>query len=72
MFLEQPEAYAKVAKDDIRLVCKVKISIYGIKQANKNWYDRLKSFLLDESLQQSESDNCRYVKREESSLIFVS
>ena len=71
MFIEQPEGSAKTAEDGAKLVCKLTKSIYGLKQASKNSFDRLKTNLLHESFQQRKSDYCLYVKREDSSLIYV-
>ena len=65
VFIEQPEGFAK---DGTKLVCKLKISIYGLQQASKNWYDRLKTLLLDGSFQRSKNDYYLYVKNE---LIYV-
>ena len=41
----------------------------GLKQTSKNWYDRLKIFLLDENFQQSKSQSFLGFKREDTSLI---
>ena len=66
VFKEHPEGFAE---GGIRLVGKLNKFIYGLKQASKHWFDRLKTFLLHENLHQSGNDYCLHVKREDTSLI---
>ena len=68
MLIEQHEDFANVAEDGTKIVCVSKKSIYGLKQASKNWYDCLKNNLLDENFQQSKNNYCLCVKREDYSL----
>ena len=71
VYIEQPEGYHEKAEDGTKLGCKQNKSIYGLKQASKNWYDRLKNFLVDESFEQSKREYSLYVKREPGKTIYV-
>jgi Reverse transcriptase (RNA-dependent DNA polymerase) len=57
VFMEQPDGY----HDGSKRVCRLKKSIYGLKQAGKNWNAELK--LL--GLKKSKLDPCVYHKRDE-------
>ena len=46
VILKQSESLAIIAKDGIKPVCNINISMYTLKQDSKNWYNRLKTFLL--------------------------
>ena len=54
--IEQPENFSKVVEDGTKLVLKLNKSKYRLKQASKNWYDCLKTFLLDKSLHQNKGE----------------
>ena len=41
VYLEQPKGFEKIDSNGNKLVCKRKKSIYGLKQAAKNWYQEL-------------------------------
>ena len=71
MFIEKPEGFAKVAENGTKLECKLDKTLYVLKQASKNWHDRLKTSLLDGSFQKSKTDYCLYVKRKKHSLQYV-
>ena len=68
---EQPEGDHEKTEDGTKLVCKLNISIHGLEQASKNWYDRLKNFLVEENIEQSKSDYCLYVRKERGKTIYV-
>ena len=58
IFMEQPPGFEK--KGD--LVCRLKKSLYGLKQSPRQWYKLLDQFLRDKSYRRSDVDPCIYVK----------
>ena len=65
IYLEQPQGFVKKANSGRKLVCKLNKSIYGLKQAAKNWYEALTSLLLKKGFKRSRNDYCLFVKKEE-------
>ncbi len=68
IYMEQP--YGFIQKDS-NLVCRLKKSIYGLKQAPWAWYAKMDSFLLDTSFSRCHSDNIVYTKKVGKSLIIL-
>ncbi|KAA0061857.1 copia-like pol polyprotein [Cucumis melo var. makuwa] len=60
VFMDQPEGFMVEGKE--HMVCKLKMSIYGLKQASRQWYlkfnDTIKSFGFKENI----VDRCIYLK----------
>lgn len=52
--------FEKVGKNGETLVCKLKKSLYGLKQSGRNWNDMLHSYLCGEKFTQSLADPCVY------------
>jgi hypothetical protein len=65
IYLEQPEGFAKKANPGRKIVCKLNKSIYGLKQAAKNWYEALTSLLLKKGFKRSRNDYCLFVRKDE-------
>ena len=57
--MEQPVGY--VRKGEEHLVCRLKKSIYGLKQASRRWNSVLDSHLRAMGFTQSNSDPCIYM-----------
>ncbi|GAU45704.1 hypothetical protein TSUD_86800 [Trifolium subterraneum] len=62
----QEDVYMKVpegvyAKDN--QVCKLKKSLYGLKQASRKWYEKLSALLIHEGYTQSTSDYSLFTKK---------
>ena len=71
IFLEQPEGFEKKSTTGEKLVCKLNKSIYGLKQAARNWNKSLESFLLSIEFQRSKSDSCLFTRKESQGHTYV-
>jgi ATP-binding cassette subfamily B (MDR/TAP) protein 1 len=59
--MEQPEGFKVKGKEN--LVCQLKKSLYGLKQALRQWYKKFDSFIIDHGCRRTNSDHCVFVKR---------
>ena len=58
LYIEQPEGYERKGLDGEKLVCKLKKSLYGLKQSGRNWNCLLHGYLTQEGFVQSLADAC--------------
>ena len=58
IFMKQPEGFVK----DQTLVCRLKKSIYGLKQSGMLWNATLSNFMCSQNLTQSDRDHCLYIR----------
>uniref|UniRef100_A0A2N9HL28 CCHC-type domain-containing protein n=1 Tax=Fagus sylvatica TaxID=28930 RepID=A0A2N9HL28_FAGSY len=70
IYMDQPVGF--VAKGQERKVCKLKRSIYGLKQSSKQWYLRFYQAILSNGFTMIEEDHCVYTKRSKGSFIILS
>ena len=63
IYIEQPEGFETKAQNGEKLVCKLKKSLYGLKQSGRNWNNLLHNYLIDENFIQSLADPCLYVRK---------
>lgn len=54
VYLTQPEGFIK--KGEEHLVCRLRKSLYGLKQAHKLCYDKIDLFFLQHSYKRSKND----------------
>ena len=54
-----------------KLVVKLRKSLYGLRQAGREWANLLSSFLVDWGFRRSTIDTCLYVYRQGASLLYV-
>ena len=69
IYMDQPEGFIVPGKEDY--VCKLKRSLYGLKQSPRQWYKRFDSFMLSHGFKRSEFDSCVYIKFVNGSPIYL-
>ena len=61
IYMHQPQGFE--VKDSEHLVCKLKKSLYGLKQSPRAWYQRIDHFFTKEGFTRSEADHSLYIKQ---------
>ncbi|GJT85846.1 retrovirus-related pol polyprotein from transposon TNT 1-94 [Tanacetum coccineum] len=69
VYVAQPSGLIDFEKPDH--VYKLKKALFGLKQAPKAWYDRLKAFLIKHEYKMRMVDNTLFTKKKSSNLIIV-
>ena len=69
VYMEQPEGYQQPGKE--ALVCKLKKSLYGLKQSPRCWNSEFKLFVESLGFQQSSADPCVFIKITDDGLLIV-
>jgi hypothetical protein len=67
--MEQPEGF--VQDHNKRFVCKLKKSLYGLRQSPRKWYKKFDSFMVNLNFTRSEYDHCVYFKKLENVMFII-
>lgn len=69
IYMDQPEGFIVPGKEEF--VCKLKKSLYGLKQSPRQWYKRFDSFMISRGFSRSQYDSCVYIKFADGSHIYL-
>ena len=69
VYMIQPEGF--VGNDSSKLVCRLKKSIYGLKQASRQWYLKFHSVVASYGFVENKVDQCIYCKVSGRKFIFL-
>ena len=61
IYMQQPEGF--VAKGKEKMVCKLKRSLHGLKQAPREWYKKFDALMQSQGFRRSQVDHCLYTKK---------
>ena len=61
IYMDQPEGFIVPGKENF--VCKLKKSLYGLKQPPRQWYKKFDSFMLSHGFKRSKYDRAVYTLR---------
>ena len=70
IYMDQPEGFE--TKGQEHKVCKIRRSIYGLKQSSRQWYFRFHRAIISNGFTMVEEDHCVYVKRSKKSFLILS
>jgi hypothetical protein len=70
IYMDQPEGFVEARQES--KVCKLTRSLYGLKQALKQWYEKFDSCMIENGYKSNECDKCIYSKSWENSHVIVS
>ncbi|TJX12677.1 hypothetical protein E9840_12290, partial [Tissierella creatinini] len=69
IYMAQPDGYVDGDRPDY--VCRLKRSLYGLKQSPRMWNKTIDEFMLKLGFKKCESDHCIYLKRDNHDMMFV-
>ena len=69
IYMKQPPGYVQSGKEN--LVCKLRKSIYGLKQSPRCWNQKLCDHLKSLGFKESGADSCVFIKNESSTLKII-
>ena len=69
VYMAQPEGFIKEGKED--MVCLLKKSIYGLKQASRQWYLKFHDTITSFGFKENIVDRCVYLKISGSKFMFL-
>ena len=59
IYMDQPEGFKVKGKE--HMVCKLKKSLYGLKQTPRQWYKKFDSFMVGHGYTRTNANHCMYV-----------
>ncbi|PAM64267.1 hypothetical protein CEJ63_19810, partial [Acinetobacter baumannii] len=70
IYMTQPDGFKVAGKEN--WACKLKKSLYGLKQSPRQWYKRFDQFMIGQEYTRSKFDNCVYFRRlQDGSFIYL-
>jgi hypothetical protein len=61
IYMYQPEGYKVEGKES--QICRLRKSLYGLKQSPRQWYKRFDSFMIKQGFSRSSYDSCVYIQK---------
>ena len=69
IYMKQPEGFIEAGKEE--MVCRLRKSIYGLKQASRQWYKKFDSVISSFGFTENLVDECVYLKTVGNQFIFL-
>eukprot|EP00253_Pinus_taeda_P014092 PITA_14092 len=69
IYMEQLEGFVQHRNE--KFICRLKKSLYGLKQSPRQWYKKFDSFMLSQKYVRSEYDHCVYFKKFKNGIFII-
>ena len=69
IYMSQPPSFIQQGNE--HLVCKLKKSIYGLKQSPREWYSKINSFFISQGFDRSKNDPNLYIKHTKNDIVII-
>ena len=69
IYMAQPPGFIKEGSE--HLVCKLKKSIYGLKQSPREWYSKINAFFISQGFDRSQNDPNLYIKHIQDDIVII-
>ena len=69
IYMDQPKGFVEPSQES--KVCKLTKSLYGIKQAPKQWHEKFDSYMIENGYKSNECDECIYYKTWKNSHVII-
>jgi transposase InsO family protein len=69
IYMRQPEGFVVAGQEE--LVCKLRKSLYGLKQAGRAWFEKINTALLRMAFTALDSDHCVYVRHQGEDVLYI-
>ena len=69
IYMSQPVGFGVIGKE--HMACKLKKSIYGLKQTSRQWYVKFDRIVCTNGFKENVADQCIYMKVSVSSFVFL-
>lgn len=69
IYMQQPEGF--VCPRSENKVYRLRKAVYGLKQASRSWYQKVKDILLSLGYNQCKQEECIFIKRSGESIVFI-
>jgi hypothetical protein len=69
VYIEQTEGFQ--LSENTNYVCKLKKSLYGLKQASRTWYSRLDKYLQQAGFRKGSADSNLYIKVSQGNILLI-
>ncbi|GMJ03321.1 hypothetical protein HRI_004001300 [Hibiscus trionum] len=71
VYMHQPPGFVQLDSEGVPLVCKLKKAIYGLRQAPRNWFEKLKHSLQTLGFQASQADSSLFLRNTSSTTLYI-
>ncbi|KAE8690319.1 hypothetical protein F3Y22_tig00110895pilonHSYRG00027 [Hibiscus syriacus] len=71
VYMQQVPGFEEQSSDGTVLVCKLKKALYGLRQAPRNWFLKLRDFLLSLRFKSSRAYSSLFVRQEDHEVVYM-